>query len=115
MTIIKLLNDTMDALDYIPIIRKSGFFRYVHPCEVPEESGGLPHPNDQLFPDQTYLHQDRGPLDPNHDVSAPAGVLRVKWPTACHDTLRTSMDCGQAGMQRAYRIRLVRAGEVTNM
>jgi hypothetical protein len=37
MTIIKLLNDTMDALDYIPIIQNGGFFRYVQPCQVPEE------------------------------------------------------------------------------
>ena len=94
MTIIKLLNDTMDALDYIPDIKNSGFFRYVQPCEVPEESGGLPHPNDQLFPDQTYLYQERGPLEPNHDFSAPVDVLRVKRPSACQDALRNSMDSG---------------------
>ena len=99
MTIIKLLNDTMDALDYIPVIQNSGYFLYVQPCEVPEELGGFPHPNDVRFSDQTYLYQERGPGDPNHDidadkawavtlgstvysriyiVSAPVGVLRVK-------------------------------------
>ena len=94
MKIIKLLKDTMYVLDYIPAIKNSGFFRYVQPCEVPEESGSLPHPNDQLFPDQTYLYQERGPLDPNHDISAPVDVLRVKRPSACQDALRNSMDSG---------------------
>ena len=70
MTIIKLLNDTMDALDYIPVIQNGGFFRYVQPCQVPEELGSFPHPNDVRFSDQTYLYQERGPGDPNHDIDA---------------------------------------------
>ncbi|MFZ1321726.1 MAG: hypothetical protein WAT71_09245 [Ignavibacteria bacterium] len=36
MTIIKLLRETMDALFYIPIIQKGGFFHYLQPCQVIE-------------------------------------------------------------------------------
>ncbi|MEO8665295.1 MAG: hypothetical protein ABI462_07350 [Ignavibacteria bacterium] len=79
ITTIKLLNDTMDALNYIPLFQSSGFFYYAAPRFYTGDLNML-DPDKFLFKRQKYQFQGSDTNEPYHD----ADMLRTRY----HDGIK---------------------------